>query len=215
MVVHWKRAGGAGWRAQAAVNGVGAVLTTVVLGVVAATKFAEGAWIIIVVIPLLVVHFRSIHRHYVLVGSQLTLEGWRPEPPRHNTVVVPVSGVHRAVVEAVDYARTLGRDVRAIFVGVNPAATRDVVALWARWIPDVPLVVLESPYRSLMEPLLEHIEGIARDRPEGYITVVLPEFLPARWWHHLLHNQTALLIKAALLFKPNMVVTSVPFHLRR
>jgi amino acid transporter len=215
MVVHWKRTGEAGWGAHAAVNGVGAALTTIVLCVVAATKFAEGAWIIIVGIPLLVLHFLSVHRHYVLVASQLSLEGWRPEAPRHNTVIVPVSGVHRAVVEAVDYARTLGGDVRAIFVGVDPASTKEVREQWARWIPDTPLVVLESPYRSLMEPLLEHIEGIARERPEGYITVVLPEFLPARWWHHLLHNQTALLIKAALLFKRNTVVTSVPFHLRR
>jgi amino acid transporter len=215
MVVHWKRTGDPGWRAHAAVNGVGALLTTVVLGVVAATKFAEGAWIVIVVIPMLVAHFLAIHRHYVLVGRQLSLEGRTPEPPRHNTVVVPVGGVHRAVVEAVAYARSLGADVRAIFVGVDPEAAREVREQWARSIPGTPLVVLDSPYRSLLEPLLEHIEGIARARPDGYITVVLPEFLPARWWHHLLHNQTALLIKAALLFKRNTVVTSVPFHLDR
>jgi hypothetical protein len=129
-------------------------------------------------------------------------------------VLVPVSGIQRAVVEALDYAKTLSGDVRAIYVNVDPAATEQLRNHWDRWAEGVPLVVLDSPYRSLMEPLLEYVEQIHATNPGDYVTVVLPEFVPARWWHHLFHNQRALLIKGALLFKPNTVVTSVPFHLR-
>jgi hypothetical protein len=128
---------------------------------------------------------------------------------------VPISGVHRAVVQAVEYAKTLSPDVRAIYVNVDPAATDQLSREWTQWGQDVPLVVLDSPYRSLMEPFLQYIEQIDAERPDDFLTVVLPEFVPAKWWHHLFHNQRALLIKGALLFKPNVVVTSVPFHLRR
>jgi hypothetical protein len=126
---------------------------------------------------------------------------------------VPISGIHRAVLQAVDYARTLSPDVRAIYIDVDPVGTDKLRSEWEKWAPDTPLVVLSSPYRSLLEPLLEYIEQAARQEPGAYVTVVLPEFVPAKWWHHIFHNQRALLIKGALLFKPNTVVTSVPFHL--
>jgi hypothetical protein len=129
-------------------------------------------------------------------------------------VLVPISGIQRAVVEALDYAKTLSTDVRAVYVNVDVHATEELQNTWTEWVEGIKLVVLESPYRSLMEPLLEYIEQVSAERPDGYVTVVLPEFVPARWWHHLFHNQRALLIKGALLFKPNTVVTSVPFHLR-
>ena len=106
------------------------------------------------------------------------------------------------------------KDVRAVYVAIDPIATDQLRSQWERVANGVPLVLLGSPYRSLMEPLLEYIEQISKERPDDYVTVVLPEFVPARWWHHLFHNQRALLIKGALLFKPNTVVTSVPFHLR-
>jgi hypothetical protein len=142
------------------------------------------------------------------------LRGFTAEPRRRkNTVLVPISGVQRAVVEAVNYARTLSADVRALYVDVDPVATDQLKSEWGKWGDGVPLVVLQSPYRSLMEPLLEYIEQVDRESPDDYVTVVLPEFVPARWWHHLFHNQRALLIKGALLFRRNTVVTSVPFHL--
>jgi amino acid transporter len=214
MVVRWRREGGPGWRRHALFNLVGAVLTTLVLVVVALTKFEEGAWIIVVLVPLLVLWFRSIHKHYEGVGAQLTLQGWTPEPPRrHNRVLVPIGGVHRAVVTAVQYAKTLSPDVRAVYVDVDPHVTEEIRKQWAQWGQGVPLVVLESPYRSLMEPLLEYVEQVDAERPDDFVTILLPEFVPARWWHHLLHNQSAWLIKGALFFKPNTVVTSVPFHL--
>jgi hypothetical protein len=119
------------------------------------------------------------------------------------------------VVAAVQYAKTLSPDVRAVYVDVDPRATEEIRKQWAQWGEGVPLVVLDSPYRSLMEPLLEYIEQVEAERPDDLMTVLLPEFVPARWWQHLLHNQQALLIKGALMFKPNTVVTSVRFHLRK
>ena len=155
-------------------------------------------------------------RHYDGVASQLSLKTWEMDTPRrHNTVLVPISGVHRAVVQAVEYAKTLSPDVRAVYVNVDPMITEHLRGDWDQWGQHVPLVVLDSPYRSLMEPFLEYIEQVDAERPDDFLTVVLPEFVPAKWWHHLFHNQRALLIKGALLFKPNVVVTSVPFHLRR
>jgi amino acid transporter len=214
MVVHWRRLRGPGWRASAIVNGVGAAVTGVVLLVVGVTKALEGAWIIMLLIPLNVLFCRLTRKHYERVASQLTVRGWEPRGPRHNTVLLPISGIQRAVLGALDYAKTLSSDVRAIYVNVDPAATGDLREAWQKWGDGVPLVLLDSPFRSLMEPLLEYIEQVSSERPDGYITIVLPEFVPARWWHHLFHNQRALLIKGALLFKPNTVVTSVPFHLR-
>jgi amino acid transporter len=214
MVVHWRKLRGPGWRTSAAINGLGALVTAIVLLVVATTKAHEGAWIIMLLIPLNVLFFRTTRIHYDGVAAQLSLNGWTPPGPRRNTVVVPIGGIYRSVVEALEYARTLSSDVRVVYVNIDPVATAQLKKEWNRWGEGLPLVVLESPYRSLMEPLLEYIGQVSGENPAGYVTIVLPEFVPARWWHHLFHNQRALLIKGALLFKPNTVVTSVPFHLR-
>jgi hypothetical protein len=213
MVVHWRTLREPGWRTSAAINGFGAIVTGVVLLVVAMTKAAEGAWIIILMIPTLVIIFNITRRHYDRVASELTLRDWHPEPAGRHVVLVPIGSVQRAVVKALRYARTLAGDVRAVYVELDPAATKAVRHQWAEWGQGTDLVVLDSPYRSLMEPLLEYIEEVQRTDPGGYVTVILPEFVPRRLWQHLLHNQHALLIKGALLFKPNIVVTSVPFHL--
>jgi len=213
MVVKWRRERKRGWRVGAYVSGLGATLTLIVLFVVAITKFREGAWIIIVLIPILVAHFTSIHRHYDKVAEQLSLKGLAVSEKKHNTVIVPIGGVHRAVVQALEYARTLSDDVRAIYVDVDPHATQEIRDTWQHWGKGIRLEILASPFRSVMEPLLEYIELTNDERPGDFITVLLPEFVPARWWHHLLHNQRALLIKGALLFRRNIVVTSVPYHL--
>jgi amino acid transporter len=215
MVIHWRRLREPGWRASAFVNGVGALATAVVLVIVTITKVTEGAWIILVLIPVLVALFKATHRHYKHAASQLSLKDWHGEGPQHSTVLVPISGVHRAVLQAVGYARSLSGDVRAIFVDIDAAATARVRTDWEKWGGGTRLDVLPSPYRSLMEPLMEYIDELQTANPGDYVTVILPEFVPARWWQHLLHNQTALLIKGALLFRPRVVVTSVPFHLER
>jgi amino acid transporter len=214
MVLRWRRLRTSGWRSSAFVNGLGAIVTAGVLLVVTITKTPEGAWIILMLIPALVVIFIETRHHYDHVASQLTLRGWEPDPKRKNTVLIPIGGLHRAVVQALRYARTLSTDVRAVYVSTNAEATETVRRDWELWGQGVPLVVLDSPYRSLMEPLLDYIRHIDAETPDDYVTVILPEFVPARWWQQLLHNQNALLIKAALLFRPNTIVTSVPFHLR-
>ena len=215
MVIHWRRTRQAGWKTSAMINGFGAVVTGIVLIIVAVTKTVEGAWIVLLLIPVIVAVFKATHRHYNHVASALTLKGYEPQPRIHNTVLIPIGGLQRAVVEALRYAETLSDDVRAIYVDVNPAQTEQLRKDWKAWGGRVTLVVLPSPFRSLMEPLLEYIEQTSSEKANDYVTVILPEFVPAQWWQHLLHNQTSLLIKGALLFKANIVVTSVPFHLPR
>ena len=215
MVIHWRKTREAGWKTSAVINGFGAVVTGIVLVIVAVTKTLEGAWIVLLLIPLIVLLFNGTRRHYDHVASQLTLRGYAPQMRAHNTVIMPIGGMQRAVVEALRYAETLSDDVRAVYVDTDARATDQIRNDWETWGGRVTLVVLPSPYRSVMEPLLDYIRAVERDRPEDYVTVILPEFVPARWWQHLLHNQSALLIKGALLFRPNTVVTSVPFHLSR
>jgi hypothetical protein len=215
MVIHWRKTREAGWKTSALINGFGATVTGIVLIIVAVTKTLEGAWIVLLLIPVIVTVFKATRRHYDHVASQLTLRGYEPQPRRHNTVLIPIGGIQRAVVEALRYAETLSDDVRAVYVDVDAASTEQIRREWQKWGGRVQLVVLDSPFRSVMEPLLEYIEQVEGERPDDYVTVILPEFVPARWWQHLLHNQRALLIKGALLFRPNTVVTSVPFHLAK
>lgn len=214
MFLRWRRLRPPGWKLTATINGIGAVLTGVVLVIIALTKGPEGAWIVMILIPGIVMLFKVTKSHYDQVASQLTLRDWTPPHRRLNVVLVPISGVQRAVVGALRYAESISTDVRAIYVNDNTEAIAALRNEWETWGGTVRLVVLESPFRSVLEPLLEYIEQIERERTNAYITVVLPEFVPSKWWHHLLHNQRALLIKGALLFRPNVVVTSVPFHLR-
>jgi len=215
MVIHWRKTREPGWRTSAFINGFGAIVTAIVLVIVTITKTLEGAWIVLLLIPMIVAIFRLTRSHYDHVASQLTLRGYSPQRRVHNTVIVPIGGLQRAVVEALRYAESLSDDVRAVYVDVDANATAQVRRDWETWGGKVRLIVLMSPYRSVMEPLLEYIEQTERERPDDYVTVILPEFVPAKWWQHLLHNQRALLIKGALLFRPNTVVTSVPFHLAR
>ena len=215
MVIHWRTRRDAGWKSNAAINGFGALVTGTVLIIVAVTKTLEGAWIVLLLIPVIVMVFKATRRHYDLVGAQLTMRGYAPQPRVHNTVLVPIGGVHRAVVEALRYAESLSSDVRAIYVDVDSAGAEQVRKDWETWGGHATLVVLPSPYRSLIEPLLTYIQQVGDEKTNDYVTVILPEIVPARWWQHLLHNQRALLIKGALRFRPNTVVTSVPFHLSK
>jgi hypothetical protein len=214
-VIHWRKLKDPGWKISAMINGFGALVTGIVLIIVAVTKTLEGAWIVLLLIPTIVAFFKVTHRHYDHVASELTLRGYEPQRRLHNTVLIPIGGLQRAVIEALRYAETLSDDVRAIYVDVNQAQTEQLQRDWTAWGGGVELVVLPSPYRSLMEPLLEYIEQASEEKSSDYVTVILPEFVPKRWWQHLYHNQTSLLIKGALLFRPNIVVTSVPFHLSK
>ena len=202
------------WKKSIAINGLGAVSTFVVLCVFVTTKFLHGAWIVVLVIPLLVLMFRSIHNHYAKVARQLSTEGLVRLHEIRNTVVVPVSGIHRGVVNALQYARSISSGgVRAVYVDFDGEATHRLREKWEEWGSGVELVVLPSPYRELRRPLLRYIERLRRKGGDDFVTVVLPEFIPARWWQHFLHNQSSLLLKGALLFKKCVVVVSVPYHL--
>jgi amino acid transporter len=216
MVRRWLVKKGTHWRKKLMVNGVGAVTTGVATVIIASTKFLHGAWIVIVLIPVLISWFRSVHAHYKAVAEQVNLgRDHRPPQPRRNTVIIPISGVNRAVVRALDYARSRGGDIRAVLVDVDKEETARIEIQWAQWGCGVPLVVLPSPYRSILKSLLDYIEELLQKDPEGWVTVVIPEILPARWWQNILHNQRALMLKAALLFKERVILTDVPFHLER
>jgi len=204
----------ANWKKSLAINAVGALATFVVLCVFIATKFIHGAWIVVVVIPLLVLLFRAIHKHYVMVAKQLTTEGLEPIRPIKHTVIVPISGIHRGVVHALQYARSIASDrVQAVYVDIEEEATVSLQDKWERWGAGVQLVVLPSPYRELTRPLLRHIHRLKKENSDDIITIVVPEFIPARWWQHFLHNQSSLLLKGSLLFRKGVIVTSVPYHL--
>ena len=205
-----------GWRFSAGISGFGALLTSIVLVIVVMTKTLDGAWIVIVLLPILVTVFKLTRTHYESVAEQLSLASVEVDTTPHgHIVIVPIGGVHRAVIEALRYASALAKDVRAVYVNVNPESLVQLKKDWPTWGSHVKLVVLQSPYRSMTEPLLDYIDRMEKEHPDDYITVVLPEFVVKHWWHHLLHNQSALTLKAALLFRPRVVTTSVPFHLKQ
>ena len=215
MVRFWFRERGSRWPMRAALNGIGAVATGVVTLIIATTKFTHGAWLVILLIPLLVLLLMTIRRHYDDVAGQLSLEGLEPHelPPERHHVLVLVGDVHRGVLAALRYARAISPNAHAIYVEIDAESRRRLEPRWAKWASSMPLVVLQSPYRSVVGPLLEYVDRLQRQAPDTLITIVLPEFLPVRWWQQLLHNQTALLIKGALLFRRGVIVTDVPYHL--
>jgi amino acid transporter len=215
MVRYWLRLRAPLWPMRAALNGVGAAATGLVMLVIATTKFTHGAWIVTLLIPCLVFLFLAIHRHYEDVALQLSVESAEPRrPPSGHTVLVLVGDVHRGMLPALEYAQALSPGARGVYVEVDSDFTRRLEDRWGKWGSGVPLVVLRSPYRSVVGTFLEYLDHLQRQAPDQLITIILPEFVPARWWQHLLHNQTALLIKGALLFRKGVIVTSVPYHLR-
>ncbi|HSD65402.1 MAG TPA: amino acid permease, partial [Vicinamibacteria bacterium] len=202
------------WRAKMLVNGVGAAITGVVALVFAVTKFRSGAWVVLIVIPALVAVFYAIHHHYRALARQLSLEDFGP-PARvdRHRVILPVSGVHRGTVAALHYARALSEDVTAVFVSTSPESGAEIEQKWGRWGAGVRLVILTSPYRLLIEPLLSYIRELSRRRqPNEVMTVVVPQFVPRKAWHNMLHAQTAVMLRLALLFEPGIVITSIPYH---
>jgi len=223
MVVHWWRERGRSWQLKAVANGAGALATGTTLAIVGVSKFTSGAWITIVLLPLIVAAFLRIRSHYRGVAEQLSMGGLPPSlkpfpPPR---VVVPVSGVHRGIVDAISFARSISDDVTALYIELEPGAGERMKDRWEDWWPDVPLVIRPSPYRSIIGPLLGFLDETDQQHNDGQqATVILPEFVPAHRWQALLHNQTTWLIKAALLYRRRRfgyqrAIIDVPYHLRR
>ncbi|MER3421022.1 MAG: amino acid permease [Chloroflexota bacterium] len=217
MVRHWLRLRRRerGWRWRAVVNGVGATVTGIVALEVSVSKFALGAWMVLVLIPLLVLMMLGIGHHYRAVARQLALDGAAPLPRRlQEPVVVPISRLDQSTLHALAFARSISNDVRAVHVTDDLDDAKRISEPWPQYAGDVPLVIIESPYRALIQPLLAYIDWIDRQAP-GPITVVLSEFVPRHWWEYLLHNQTALRLKLRLFFRPNTVVIDVPYHLAK
>ncbi|HSQ17849.1 MAG TPA: APC family permease [Anaerolineales bacterium] len=203
-----------GWQAKMIINGFGALCTLVVMFVFAITKFVDGAWVVLILIPLLVLMFTSIHSHYRGLARRLTLEDYAAMPPiaRHR-VILPISSVHRGTLAALRYAISLSDDVTAVHISTDPDDAEKVKAKWDDWGEGIRLVILESPYRTLLDPLLEYIEEISSQRqPNEIITIIVPQFVPKRTIHNLLHTNTAFWLRMALLFKPGIVITDVPYQ---
>lgn len=222
MVSHWWHVRGRGWRAKCFINGIGGLATGLTVLVVAISKFVEGAWLTLLFIPLLVGWFLKVRAHYSEIAVKLSLHNGDPllqEIPQRPRVVIPISGVHRGVVSAANLARSIGREVTAVYVELEAESGEQVRKKWERWFPDIPLVILPSPYRSFIGPLLDFLDETDRQHNDGQLAaIILPEFVPRRWWHNLLHNQTAWLLKAALLYRRRKmgfqrVIIDVPHHL--
>lgn len=220
MVVKFLKEKSNGYRMGAAINAVGAITTFTVLIVVTATKFLHGAWIIVILIPLIVIGLKKIHFHYFLLGRQLTTResDYRDiTKPINALVIIPVSNLHKGLVRSIRFAHTISDNVIALSVDINPEATKRLEFEWNAVNPGIQLVVLPSPFRSLSEPLLEYISEriVEAKREEREIVLVVPEFVTAKWWHRFLHNQTAVILRTYLwLNYPELVVTSVRHRLR-
>ena len=199
---------------RALANGAGAVTTGTVLGVVLVSKFTIGAWIPVVIIPCLIMLFRGVHQHYDRVKERLAVPpGWRP-PRMNHTVVVLVGGVHRGVLEALAYARSLAPNhLVAVTVVSSEDEQEKIEKAWSIHEINDSLDIIFSPYRELTRPILRFLDEIDARWENDVVTVLIPEVVVSRWWEQLLHNQTALLLKGRLLFRKGVVVTSVPYHL--
>ena len=216
MIVHWRRHRELGWQRSLAINTIGATTTLVVVVIILLTKFIAGAWMSVLIGALLVLFFQRVSRHYRDVDRNLELpdlDAPLPVVSRPQTVLVPVRSLNRAVVRALAYARSISNDVTALHITDDLDDAERLREQWDRWGAGVPLVIIESPYRSFIQPLLSYIDSIDDHDPETLVTVVLPEFVPNHWWQTPLHNQEAFRLKAALLFRRNTVVIDVPHHL--
>jgi hypothetical protein len=214
MVRHHLKLREPGWQRGTVINAVGATGTFVVLIIVAVTKFTGGAWVPLVVIPMIVLLFKGINRHYSGVAASLRVpDDYRPRRMNH-TVIVLVGSVHRGVLEAIAYARSLAPNILlAVTVVSDEEEQERIERQWSERGIDIPLEIVHSPYRELTRPVLAFVDEMDARYENDIVTVVIPEFVVPHWWSHVLHNQSALFLKGRLLFRKGTVVTSVPYHL--
>jgi amino acid transporter len=221
MVHYWFKQRATGWRASATINGLGAIATLLVLIIIISTKFIQGAWMVVVTIPLIVWLFLSISRHYQYVADRLSIKELAPrsyiplsrgEKITHPAIVA-VGQLHRGTVEALDYARNIADQVVAVHVDVGTTDREQLRRQWSALESDIPLQILDSPYRSVITPILEFLNQYESQHLDAVTTVILPIFVPRRWWQGLLHNQTILFLNAALSANKSRVITTVRFYL--
>ncbi|HKF77295.1 MAG TPA: amino acid permease, partial [Candidatus Dormibacteraeota bacterium] len=209
MVSHWLRTRDRGWRYKLVVNSVGAVTTAGVTVVVVVTKFAQGAWLVVLLVPALVLLFLAVKRTYSREISELSSYGPSVSEPLTHEMVVPVARMDRAVAEAISYALSVGSRVTAVHVSTDAEATRELQEEWKRWGTPVPLEIIDSPYREVIGPLSDFVRAQAAGKPAHQVTVVMPEVVARHWWQEILHNQTNLQLQLALRGVPGVVLTTV------
>ena len=216
MVIRHLKLRQKGWKWSIALNAFGMLCTAVVLCVVATFKFSQGAWVVVIVIPAIVYMFHRIHVHYVMFAREISQSHYDmpTEKLTDHVVVIPISGIHRGVMNAIRYGMSISQDLRVCYVKTDEESYKRMQTAWNDKFPNLKLHVLESPYRSISGPILDFIDQVSKEHPTEFVTVIFPEFLTARWHHQLLHNQTAWLIKLSLIYRKNVVVTSVKYHLK-
>ena len=221
MVRHWFQGQTSNWRASALMNGLGAFATLIVLFVIISTKFILGAWLVVVAIPLVVALFAAIHQHYQYVAQRLSIEDLAPRSyisiPKpavitHPAVVV-VGQLNRGTVEALDYARTIADEIVAVHVDIGSTNREKLQEKWQNLQSDIPLEIIDSPYRSVIDPIVDFVTQFKELHPDVFTTVIIPVFVPRNWWDSVLHNQTTLFLKNALRAKKNRIVTTVRYYL--
>jgi amino acid transporter len=217
LVRRWMRIRGSRWKTKLAVNFVGACVTAMVTVVFAVTKFLDGAWIVVLVLPLLILASMAVRRHYDQISDELRIDLDTMKPvPHHVVTIVLVSGIHRVVLNTVSFAQSLHTDVIAVYIGFTDDAIAKMEQKWNEWGNPCRLVTLKSEYRSLLNPLSRFLKRVElREQKPDHIHVIIPQFIPRKWWHYLLHNQSALLLRAWLLRHKDVVITTVPYHLRK
>ncbi len=228
MVRHWLRQRHPGWQGSMVVNALGALATGTVTLIIGVSKFADGkpigfhvgsyephygAWLVIVLVPLMVATFLKIHRHYDDLHRELSLDQPLPTRAAANVVLVLVPRLHRGILDALNYARLVSEDVRAVYIETNPDNTPELKRDWEHWAGPIPLVIMESQYRSLIGPLMRYIDAVQRERTDDVVTIILPELVSRKWWHRLLHNQAGPLIRFTLAHRRDVIVTNVRYFL--
>ena len=216
MVKHWLTIKGEGWKRKAIINGTGAIVTSIVLLDILAEKFIDGAWMVVIIIALLIVVFKMVYGHYIDVRQQLDIANYtRADEPMRNTVLVLIQGIHAGTLHALDYAKSISSDCQAVYIEVEPERTEYLTKTWAKYVGDFPLIVVKSPYRSLIRPIMHYLDTMHDEKPNHRITVVVGEFVPSKWWHSLLHGNTGLILKLALLGRRDIVVANVRYWLEQ
>ena len=215
MVKRWLTHKTGNWRVKLAINGLGAVVTGAVTLVIATTKFMHGAWVVLILIPILIWIFGTIHHHYATIKKQLDFDNYKQRDGLRHKFIIPAASLTNVVANTIDYARLLGDDVKVVHIATDNEFTEKFKKKYELWNPGIELVIIDSPYRSVMEPLVEYIVEADNAKADGeVVTVLIPEFVTSRWWHRFLHNQTGLMLQNLLVFQTDVVVTTVPFHLR-
>jgi hypothetical protein len=216
MVFYWLSRKDKGWKTSVTINSLGAIASAFVFFAMIYSKFTHGAWVVIIAIPLVMYLFHVIHKHYSEFGKTLSIENNPPVSCITNSkIILLISGVHRGTLEALEYARAIAKhanDIVTVHIAMDPQRTESLQVEWNKYVPDIPLLFVDSPYRSLNIPLLKFIKETSKQYPESFLTVIIPEFKTTSWWEDFLHNQTALFLKMALVGKKYKAIISYRFY---